>query len=115
MQIIKNNKHLIIVIKGLFSLLIAVCVILSILTKDIPYLVVAMGIAVLFAAVVFAYKSLQINVSDGTSETQTTGTDVSAQLKVLETHLDNSIRQQLEIIPEIVHRDQFTDNNKIPF
>ncbi|NLD95045.1 MAG: hypothetical protein GX639_20515 [Fibrobacter sp.] len=86
-------------IKVLFSLLIAVCVILSIVTKDIPYLVVAMGIAVLFAAVVFAYKSLQINVSDGTSETQSTGTDVSAQLKVLETHLDNSIRQQLEIIP----------------
>lgn len=99
MQIIKNYKHLIIVIKVLFSLLIAVCIIFSIVTKGIPYLVVAMGIAVLFVAVVIAYKSLQINVSDGTSETQSTGTDVSDQLKVLETHLDNSVRQQLEIIP----------------
>ncbi|HMA66048.1 MAG: methyl-accepting chemotaxis protein [Fibrobacterota bacterium] len=101
MSKVNCNKRLAIVIKILFSLLITSCIVLSIIAKSIPYLFVAVGIIALLVAVVYAYKSIESDVTDGNNETQSASTDVSEsdQLKVLETHLDNSVRQQLEIIP----------------
>jgi methyl-accepting chemotaxis protein len=98
---VNYNKRLAIVIKILFSLLITSCIVLSIIAKSIPYLFVAVGIIALLIAVVYAYKSIESDVTDGNKETQSASTDVSEsdQLKVLETHLDSSVRQQLEIIP----------------
>jgi len=96
---VKYNHRLIIVIMAQFLLLIAACIVLSIITKGIPYLFVAAGIIALFIVVIFAYKLKEANSTDGKNATQSANTDVGDQLKVLENHLDSSVRQQLEIIP----------------
>lgn len=99
MSKVKYNKSLILIIKVLFSLLIATCIILSVVTKGIPYLVIAAGIIGLFTLVVFAQKSIESINPDSDKQSTGTGTDVNELLTALETHLDNSVRQQLEIIP----------------
>lgn len=99
MSKVKYNKRLIIVIQSLSSLLIICCIALLIATKSVPYLVVAFGIISLVALVFHAFKSIRIECVENNNVSETESSVVGEQLKVLETHLDSSVRQQLEIIP----------------
>jgi methyl-accepting chemotaxis protein len=96
---VKYNKRLFIVIQILASLLIISCIALSIVTKSVPYLVVALGIIALVAAVFYAFKSIESDCVESKKEIQSASSMVVEQLKALETHLDSSVREQLEIIP----------------